>query len=617
MVQGKLEIHSENILPIIKKWLYSEKDIFVRELVSNACDAIQKVKFLSDQGEAVLGEEEFAIHISINKEKKNLVFSDNGIGMTSDEVKKYIAQIAFSGAEAFVEKYKTHEDDEQFIGHFGLGFYSAYMVADQVDIDTLSYQEGAQPAFWSCDGSSDYKLDQGGRQERGTTITLHVSNENEEYLEESRLSSILRTYCGFLPIPIFLNGKRINEKEPLWIKSPTECSKEDYLAFYRHLYPFQPDPLFWIHLNVDYPFHLKGVLYFPKLQRNFDLNKSGVSLYCNRVFVSDNCKDLIPNYLMPLQGIIDSPDIPLNVSRSYLQTDKTVRQLSSHISKKVSDSLSTLFKTDREHFLRCWEDVSMIIKLGAVEDEKFYERVKDFLVWKTNEGEWMTAQHYNEVYGDKTKQKILYTSDAKHQTQLLEMYKNKGLAVIIAGATIDSYVIHHIERHIAPATFQRIDSALDDILIDTEREKSVLDAEGKTEATHIADLFRKRLNQEKVDVVAKSLNSDDLPAFILIEESQRRFRDYMQSIEPGKTSEDLIQKRTFVVNTNNPLIDSIRQLDKTDPELSQELVEEVYALALLSQREMSQDQLNAFIMRTNRILQRLSNKAQNLIGSSQ
>lgn len=336
MAKQHLQIHSENILPIIKKWLYSDKDIFLRELISNSCDAIYKVKLLQDRGEIPVEENnEFRIDVKSDKDKKTLTISDNGVGMTEEEVEKYIAQIAFSGAEDFLSKYQTNQEQDQFIGHFGLGFYSSYMVSSQVDVETLSYRPGSEPVFWSCDGSAEYTIEKGSRQTRGTDIILHVDADSEEYLEKNRLKEILHHYCDFLPYPIYLDGERINTQEPLWVKSPSSCTDQEYLDFYRHLYPGEEDPLFWVHLNVDYPFHLKGILFFPKLRRDYETEKNTVKLFCNRVFVSDNCKDVIPNYLMALRGVIDSPDIPLNVSRSYLQMDRTVKQLGSHISKKI------------------------------------------------------------------------------------------------------------------------------------------------------------------------------------------------------------------------------------------------------------------------------------------
>ena len=608
MITKKLEIHSENLLPIIKKWLYSDKDIFARELVSNACDAIHKVKILRDKGVIKASDEEFRIDIKIDKEKGTLKFIDTGIGLDAEEVEKYIAQIAFSSAEEFLEKYQTNNEDDQFIGHFGLGFYSAYMVAGKVDINTLSYKEGAESVFWSCDGSSEYTIEKGTRKIRGTEITLHIEKGEEEFLEEFRVKQILQHYCAFLPYPVYLGENRINTHEPLWIKNPSECTEKDYLDFYRHLYPMQEDPLFWMHLNVDYPFHLKGILYFPKLQREFDTTKNTVRLFCNRVFVSDNCKDVIPNYLMVLQGVIDSPDIPLNVSRSTLQMDRTVRQLTGHISKKVSDSLTSLYRADRERFYKCWEDVSPIVKLGAMEDEKFYGRVKDLLIWKVIDGGWTTVEDYLERNKTKTKDKVLYTKDERQLVHFLEIYKKKNVEVICAPHPIDSYLMQFLEAKISPATFKRIDSAIDDNILDKDREKSILDADGKTAAGKLADFIRSKLVDDKIEVEAKSLASDTLPGFVLIDESQRRMRDYMMSISPKDAPQHLAQltKKTFVVNTNNPLMNVLQDLDKANPELAADLVGEIYDLSLLSQREMDPQALNDFIGRSNVILEKLA-----------
>lgn len=454
MTQHNLEIHSENILPIIKRWLYSDKDIFVRELVSNACDAIHKVKILRDQNLLQARDDEFKIEILVNKADKTLKFIDNGIGMDAEEVQKYIAQIAFSGAEDFVGKYKTNNEKDQFIGHFGLGFYSAYMVAKKVEINTLSYKEGAEPVLWTCDGSAQYTLEKGTRQTRGTEIALFIDDDSDEYLEEAKLREILKHYCLFLPYPVYLGDSLINSKTPLWIKPASECTEKDYLDFYRYLYPMEEDPLFWVHLNVDYPFHLKGILYFPKMKRDLDPNKTSVKLYCNRVFVSDNCKDVIPNYLTALRGVIDSPDIPLNVSRSYLQMDKTVRQLSSHISKKVSDSLSTLYNNDRDKFLSCWVDASWVVKLGILEDDKFYDRVKDFLVWKNTDSNWTTAEEYLDKNRAKIGDKIIYSTDIKHAVHFVDIYKKQGIEVLCADSPIDPYVMQYLERSLSPSSFR-------------------------------------------------------------------------------------------------------------------------------------------------------------------
>ncbi|HEY4832922.1 MAG TPA: molecular chaperone HtpG [Waddliaceae bacterium] len=606
MTKKALSIHSENILPIIKRWLYSDKDIFVRELVANACDAIHKLKILRDHGEVDVKDEEFRIDIHIDKEKRTLTFNDTGIGMDASEVEKYIAQIAFSSAEEFLEKYKTNQEGDQIIGHFGLGFYSAYMAAEKVEIETLSYK-GATSVFWSCDGSSEYILEKGHRQTRGTEITLFIDKNSEEFLEENRLKEILRHYCAFLPYPIFLENKQINTHTPLWIKAPSECSEKDYLEFYRYLYPFKEDPLFWIHLNVDYPFHLKGILYFPKVQQDFDFNKNTVRLYCNRVFVSDNCKDVIPHYLMALQGVIDSPDIPLNISRSYLQMDRTVRQLSSHISKKVSDSLNSLYRSNRERFIKCWEDISALIKLGAIEDEKFYEKIKDILLWKVVDNGWTTVEEYLERNKEKTKDKILYTKDEKHLSHFIDLYKKRNIEILNLTSNIDSYLIHYLEPKIAPVQFQRIDGGIDENILDKEREKTILDAQGKTEASKLADLIRMKLVDHQIDVEAKSLASDQIPGFVLIEENQRRMRDYMQAMNPESSQQHhSLVKPVFVVNTNNLLITALPSLEKIDPDLAKDVVQELYDLSLLSQREMGREALSDFINRSHRILERFT-----------
>ena len=655
-----LQIHTENILPIIKKWLYSDKDIFVRELVSNACDAIYKTKILCDSGEISIQNSEeqnteshseqcqhcedhshtddhahdhshdhdqaqaqspskpaapkspFHINIKIDKEKRTLTFTDNGIGMDAEEVQKYIAQIAFSGAEEFVSKYKSNVEKDQVIGHFGLGFYSAFMVASKVEINTLSYKADAEPVLWSCDGSTEYEIGKGTKTTRGTEITLFLDDSSDEYLDEEHLSKILHHYCDYLPYPIYLDGEHINSTEPLWVKSPNECTTEEYLDFYRHLYPMDEDPLFWIHLNVDYPFHLKGILYFPKIRRDYDFNKSTIKLFCNRVFVSDNCKDVLPNYLMVLRGAIDSPDIPLNVSRSYLQMDRTVRQLAGHVSKKVSDSLVNLYQDDKERFLKCWDDVSMIVKLGALEDEKFYDRVKSILLWKTADGAWTTAEEYLERNRETTKDKILYTQEDEHHSHFLEAYRHKNIEVLCAKHYIDSYLMAFLEKKLSPATFQRIDSEIDESILDKSREKTVADESGKTEATILAEFVRAKLgDEEQIEVEAKSLSSDAFPGFITMNEQQRRMREYMQRTMDSADTNGMMGmfgKRTFIVNTNNSLITAIHKLDATNPALAKDLVKEVYELALLSQKEMGPELLNAFVTRTSRILEQLIQK---------
>ena len=574
-MKGNLEIHSENILPIIKKWLYSERDIFVRELTSNASDACEKLRLLNIAGP-------FSIDIRSDSKNGILEFEDNGIGMSADEVKKYIAQIAFSGAKEFAQHYK---EGDQLIGHFGLGFYSAYMVAKTVEIETLSYNEGQEPVFWRCDGSIDYEIETGTRSKRGTLIRLILADDAKEYLEGSKLKTVLKKYCQFFQIPITFNGERINEKEPLWIKNPKECSKDEYLEFYRHLYPMEEDPLFWIHLNVDYPFHLKGILYFPKIKEH-DWQKLSVQLFCNKVFVADHCKDVLPEYLTALRGIIDSPDIPLNVSRSALQMDSTVRMLSTHISKKVSDSLNQLYKEDKETFIRHWEDMSPIVKIGAIQDEKFYERVKDILIFKNVKGDILTIEEYRAKHSGK----IYYTKDAAQP--LVQLYTQKGIDVLVFDPFYDPYLISTIESKNKDLKFQRIDGGLDDQFVD----------QANDEQKEIAAFFQTHL--QDISVEAKNLNGVSIPGFVQLKEEERRLRDYMRNTHPSAPFANLI-KPTFVINTANPLIGSIYKMGSKNPDLSQELVRQVYELSLLGQKEMEGTHISSFIERSQKVLSKL------------
>jgi molecular chaperone HtpG len=571
-------------------------------LVSNSCDALNKLSVLRDQNEASFQDDELRIDLMIDKKKGTLTFIDTGLGMTAEEVEKYIAQIAFSGAEEFVEKYRSKEEKDQIIGHFGLGFYSAYMVAKKVEINTLSYRNGSESALWTCDGTSSYTLEKGTRNARGTEITLFISDEDQDYLEESKIRDILNRYCAFLPFPIYLNGSRVNNQQPLWMKPASECTEKEYLEFYRHLYPTEPNPVFWIHLNVDYPFNLKGILYFPKIHRKLEFGKNSIQLYCNRVFVSDNCKDLIPEYLMVLRGMIDSADIPLNVSRSTLQMDRTVRQLASHISKKVADRLSTLYQTDKEKFIAAWQDIELVVKLGTIQDEKFYERSKEFLIWKNLKEEWTTIDQYLERGSAHYSDKIFYTTEQQKTSPFLDLYKAKGIEVLIANTHVDTGLMSFLESKYPRVKFQRVDGAIDPSILDNEREKSLLDATGKTEAVKIADYIRSTLGQDKVEVEAKSLASDHLPGFVMMDEGMRRMRDYF-----SLSSETPLpaQKKTFVVNTNNKLITALFGLKDKDPDLAKNIVEQVYELSLLSQKELEPTQMSQFIQRSNEILEKL------------
>lgn len=600
-----LKIHTENLLPIIKKWLYSDKEIFVRELVSNACDAIQKCKVLRDHGELSATDDSFRIDIVVDRQAKTLKFTDTGIGMTAEEVEKYIAQIAFSGAEEFLGKYKTNSEKDQIIGHFGLGFYSAYMVASKVTIDTLSYREGAEPALWSCDGAATYQLERGTRSIRGTEITLHVEKESEEFLEEKRLREILTRYCAFLPYPIYLNGSKINKDDPLWLKNAADCTTQDYLQFYHTLYPMDPDPIFWIHLNVDYPFHLKGILYFPKVTKQFNFSDKALRLFCNRVFVSDNCKDLLPDYLTVLRGALDSPDIPLNVSRSALQMDSTVRSLAQHIAKKVCDRLANLHATEKERFLQAWPDIESIVKFGILQEDKFYERAKPFLIWKNSKEEWTTIEEYLERHKEKYKGKVYYTAHLAEKTPFLDLYLKQDIEVLNAGALLDPPLMNFLEQKLSDVKFQRIDGGIDDIVLDASREKTLLDADGKTEATKIADFIRSKLQPIDIDVEAKSLASDALPAFVVIEEEMRRMKETFQLTQRSFAG-SLPSKHTFVVNTNSKLIHSLMQLKEKDPALAKEMVHHLYDLSLLGQKELEPTQLSPFIHRAGQILEKMA-----------
>lgn len=606
---AKLQIHTENILPIIKQWLYSDKDIFVRELVSNACDALSKIERISDDQKLDIDKSELKIQILVDKEKGTIQFVDTGIGMTDKEVEKYIAQIAFSGAEEFMKKYESEKQEDQIIGHFGLGFYSSYMVASSVDIDTLSYQEKAKPAFWSCDGGSEYTLKPGAREARGTTITLHIDKDNKEYLEESRLKEMLVRYCSFLPYPLYLGEEKINKDAPLWLKSPKDCTDQEYLDFYRMLHPMQKDPILWIHLNIDFPFHVKGILYFPKISNDMDFQKSSIQLYCNRIFVSDNCKDLMPDYLTALRGAIDSPDIPLNVSRSTLQMDSTVRSLSAHISKKVADKLKEMHKNNPESFIESFEDFEMILKLGAMQDPKFFDRIEPVLIWKTTKGEAMTAKEYIEKNLAKTDGKIFYAPKDSGQ-HFVKLYEESGIDVLVSHPFIDVHFIPHLERKLqkdnSNLRFQRIDGELSDSVLDAEEKQEILDSEGKSSSENLASLVKEVMNQEHLTVEAKALQSKEVFGFVSLDEQMRRLRDLMQSTSSERVPDELTAKKTFIVNTNHPLAKKLPALHKKDAGLCKKLVEQMYQLSLISQKEMDSTSFTSFLESTGSLIQELA-----------
>lgn len=593
MKQGTLKIDSENILPIIKKWLYSDKDIFLRELVSNATDAIQKVKILSEEEGFSLGDAPFRIDISLDKENKLLTISDNGIGMTGDEIEKYIAHLAFSGASEFIKKYQKLDEQDPFIGHFGLGFYSAFMVSSLVEIDSLSYQEGSLPAYWSCDGSHTYTIGPGKRTTRGTTITLHLSDE--DYLSEEHIKKILTTYLSFLPYPIYFGETHINAKEPLWLKKPSDCTEEDYLSFYRTLYPFEGEPIFWVHLNIDHPFHLKGILYFPKITPRFDFQTAKIKLFCNRVFVTDNLKDLFPDYLTILRGAIDSSDIPLNVSRSYLQMDAQVRKLSSHISKKIADRLQSLYTESKEKFTTYWPDIEMILKLGILQDEKFYERAKSFLLWKTIDNTWTTLEEYLDRHKEEYKEKVFYSTADTEKAAFLDLYKEKGIEVLLAKGPLDTSLFSFLEQKFK-IHFQRIDGAMHDALL--EETPSSLDT------STLTSLVKEGLGESSIEVETKPLSSKTLPALVLIDEGMRRMRDYL-AMTHKEMPHDLLGKHTLLLNTNSPLIQSLATLEKKDHDLAKDLLRQIYNLSLLSQKEMHPEKVTSVVTDLLGVLERL------------
>lgn len=593
MRQNNLSVHSENILPIIKKWLYSEKEIFVRELISNASDAITKRK------EVDPSLEEIRIDVVIDKKEKTITISDTGIGMTEEEVERYIAQIAFSGAEEFAKKYEKAKDS--IIGHFGLGFYSSYMVAEKVEIETLSFQKEAKAVFWSCDGSSSYLIGEGSKEKVGTSIILHISSENEEYLEEHRLRSLLDRFCKFMPYPIFLNGSSIGNKEPLWLKNPSDCKEEEYKECYQILFPMEKEPLFWVHLNVDYPFHLKGILFFPKQNRRFDQEQKSIHLFCNKVFVSDQCQEILPDYLMVLKGALDSKDLPLNVSRSYLQIDPTVKQLSSHIGKKIADRLTLLLRNEKDRYIESFQEIEPFLKLGILQDAKFYERVKELLLWKNSQDEWTTLEEYLE----RAKEKKIYYTTSHHKDFLVEILKEKGIEVIFANSSIDTAVIQFLEEKLE-ATFQRVDGSLPQDLLDPTKEDSSTDETGKNKATKIAEFIQKSLENHKLSVEAKSLSSEKLPAIVVIDENQRRLRDYLALTQGKAVAEKMEPKKSFIVNTNHPLIESIHQLSSKEPETADQMIQSLYQLSLLRQKEVKPEDLDQFLLHQTSILEKFA-----------
>ena len=597
---GQLSIHSENILPIIKKWLYSEREIFVRELAANAADAIRKLAILQTKGEVATSAEP-KIDITIDAQKKTITVSDTGVGLDAEEAEKFLSQIAFSGAEEFI---KTYQLNDTFIGHFGLGFFSAFMVASSVEVVSKSYKQNAAAIVWSSDGSSAYTIAPSERKEVGTDVILHINAEHEEYLDDSLLKKIVRRFCGFFPYKVYVNNSLINHNEPLWQKRPIDCTEKEYQDFYSVLYPFEETPLFWIHLNVDYPFHVQGILYFPRVKKDLEISKNHVQLFSNRVFVTDDCKDILPDYLSLLRGVLDSTDIPLNVSRSHLQVDKTVRQLSSHIAKKVADALQGLYKSDKKKYEDCWNSLEVILKLGMLQDDKFYPKGKELLLWKTTDGTYASLDELSSDHDGK--KVIIYCEAGQEKSPLAAVYTGKKIPVAISTSIIDHPLMAKLERESA-CTFRRIDAAVDASLIDTTREKTVLDSLGRTEAAHIADFFRKTLNNASITVEAKSLAADTIPAILTLEEEERRFRDYMARVS-GETQQHVQPKTSLIINTNSPLVQAAMKVQTSSPKLAEDLAKYLFQLTRLSHKEMLPDELHSFTEMSVLLVEELAEK---------
>lgn len=625
MAKGNISVDSENLFPIIKKWLYSDKDIFLRELVSNGCDAVTKLKKLASIGEAQIDEsEKFKVTVSIFKDAKKLVISDNGIGMTAEEIDKYINQIAFSGASDFLSKYKEEDDKgSQIIGHFGLGFYSAFMVADSVEIDSLSYQDGAKAAKWTCDGSMEFDLTDGDRTERGTTITLNIAEDSEEFLEESTIRQILHKYCAFLPIEIYVEvpedkhedhcdcghdhdheheddtpsePKPINNTTPLWMKKPSECTDEEYKEFYRNVFMDFNEPLFWIHLNVDYPFNLKGILYFPKINHEFAGQEGQIKLYNNQVFVADNVKEVIPEFLMLLKGVIDCPDLPLNVSRSFLQNDGYVKKISSHITKKVADKLASIYNNERENYEKYWDYINIFIKYGCLRDEKFYEKVKDVIIYKDIDGKYLTLDEYLD---GKEEKDVYYVSDPQTQSQYINMFKNQGLNAVVLPSMMDTHFISLVEMKQTGVKFKRIDSAINDISDNTEKDDSTKEQEEK-----LIEKFKNEIKDDTLKIEVQSLKDDSIPAVILLGEQSRRMQEMYKAYgqQMAGMADMFHDEFTLVLNSNNSLIKKIDTLNDEDANL---VIDHVYDLAKISHSPLPAEQMTKFIERSNKLLEKL------------
>ncbi|MEI6947934.1 molecular chaperone HtpG [Paraflavisolibacter sp. H34] len=622
--KGSISIHTENIFPIIKKFLYSDHEIFLRELVSNSVDATQKIKRLSSMGQYQGELGDLKVEVSVDEAAKTITISDRGIGMTADEIKKYINQIAFSGAEDFLEKFKEAKDANEIIGRFGLGFYSAFMVADRVEIQTLSYQQGAEPARWICDGSTEFEITEGSRTERGTDVILYVNADNEEFLQKTRLEDILNKYGKFLPVPIQFGTRTddvedgedeegkpkykevevpniINNTTPIWTKAPSDLKDEDYLKFYKELYPFSEDPLFWIHLNVDYPFNLTGVLYFPKVKNEFDLQRNKIKLFSRQVFITDEVKDIVPEFLMLLHGVIDSPDIPLNVSRSYLQADANVKKINGYITRKVADKLNELFRKDRKSYEEKWPDIGMFVKYGMLSDDKFYDKAKDFALLTNTKNEHATLAEYREKVKDAQTDKsdtvvYLYTNDPTRQDSFIQAANRKGFDVLLMNSPIDNHFLHHLETKLEKTNLKRVDADVMEKLIQkSEEPKHELTTE---EAQTVQEVFEKAINKPNMKPEVEALATDDLPVTVTVDEFMRRMKD-MAKLSGGAGMGfygSLPDTYKVAINGNHKLIRRILETEGEEQRL--QLARQVFDLALLSQGMLTGADLTEFVQRS-------------------
>ena len=662
---GNLSINSENIFPIIKKWLYSDHDIFYRELVSNGCDAITKLKKLELMGEYTRPEDmEYKVQVTVNPDDKTIAITDNGLGMTEAEVEEYINQIAFSGAQDFLEKYKDKANEDQIIGHFGLGFYSAFMVADKVTIDTLSYKEGSKPVHWESEGGLTFEMKDGEKAEQGTTITLYLNEDSYEFSNEYRAREVLEKYCSFMPVPIFLNNEKaepqyetiekdeltdkdtiietivepakteekenengeketvetepakekykilkrpvaLNDTTPLWSKHPNECTDEEYRDFYRKVFHDYKEPLFWIHLNMDYPFNLKGILYFPKINTEYDSIEGTIKLYNNQVFIADNIKEVIPEFLMLLKGAIDCPDLPLNVSRSALQNDGFVKKISDYITKKVADKLSGMCKTDRENYEKYWDDIAPFIKFGCIKDEKFAEKMNDYILFKNLDGKYLTLKDCLEENKEKHENTVFYVTDEKEQSQYINMFKKEGLDAVILPHSIDSPFIGHLEQKNEGLKFLRIDADLNSTFKEEVKED---DEEFKKTSETLTETFKKALGNDKLEIKVEKLKDENISSMLTVSEETRRMQDMMKMYNMYGMDPSMFggAGETLVLNANNKLVQYV--LNHGDGENTNKICEQLYDLALLAHGSLSPERMTGFVARTNEIMMMLPEK---------